>query len=57
MLIREGAVEFTANGKPERLGPGGLAYAASGEIHGIKNVGSAPANYFVLAIGTEPKHA
>ena len=56
MLIREGTIEFTANGKPERLGPGGVAYAASGEMHGIKNVGSGPANYFVMAIGTEPNH-
>src|SRR5437763_10697825 len=54
MLVREGAVEFTANAKPERLGPGAVAYAASGEMHGLKNVGSAPANYFALAIGTEP---
>jgi quercetin dioxygenase-like cupin family protein len=54
MLIREGTVEFTMNGKPERLGPGGVAYAACGEMHGLKNVGIAPANYFVIAIGTEP---
>lgn len=55
MLIREGVVEFTFNGKPERIGPGGVAYAASGEEHGLKNVGSVPANYFVIAIGVEPK--
>ncbi len=54
MLIREGTVEFTFNGKPERIGPGGIAYAASGEEHGLKNVGSVPANYFVIAIGIEP---
>ena len=54
MLIREGTVEFTANGKPEQLGPGGVGYAASGEMHGLKNIGTAPANYFVIAIGNEP---
>ena len=54
MLIREGTVEFTANGKPEQLGPGGVGYAASGELHGLMNVGTAPANYFVIAIGNEP---
>lgn len=53
MLIREGTVEFTGNGKPYELGPGGVAYAASGEMHGLKNVGSVPANYFVIAIGSE----
>ena len=57
MLIREGTVEFTAEGKPHRLGPGGVGYAASGEMHGLKNVGTIPANYFVIAIGAEPNHA
>jgi quercetin dioxygenase-like cupin family protein len=53
MLIREGTLEFTAEGKSEQLGPGGIAYAASNEMHGLKNIGSAPANYFVIAIGSE----
>jgi mannose-6-phosphate isomerase-like protein (cupin superfamily) len=57
MLMREGAVEFMFEGKSEQLGPGGVAYAASGEMHGLKNVGTVPANYFVIAIGTEPKRA
>ena len=53
MLIREGTVEFTANGKPEQVGPGGICFAASNEMHGLKNVGTIPANYFVIAIGNE----
>jgi mannose-6-phosphate isomerase-like protein (cupin superfamily) len=50
MLIREGSIEFTANGKPAMVEPGGVAYAASGELHGLKNTGSVPARYFVIAI-------
>lgn len=57
MMIREGTLEFTANGKPERVGPGGVIYASSGEMHGLKNVGDVPANYFVIAISQEPKHS
>jgi mannose-6-phosphate isomerase-like protein (cupin superfamily) len=57
MLIREGTLEFVLNGKSEKLEPGGVAYAASGEMHGLKNVGAVPANYFVIAIGAEPKSA
>jgi len=54
MLIREGVVEFILEGKSEQLGPGDVAYAASGELHGLKNTGTVPANYFVIAIGAEP---
>lgn len=53
MLVREGTVQFTANGVPHELGPGGIAYAASEEVHGLKNVSSAPVNYFVIAIGAQ----
>jgi mannose-6-phosphate isomerase-like protein (cupin superfamily) len=56
MLIREGTVEFLMDDKTERIGPGGVAYAASNTLHGLKNVGTIPANYFVIAIGIEPAH-
>ena len=50
-LIREGTVEITINGQPHRLGPGGVGLATKDDLHGIKNVGTTPANYFVVAIG------
>ncbi|HEV3039249.1 MAG TPA: cupin domain-containing protein [Candidatus Angelobacter sp.] len=50
-LIREGTVEITINGKGHQLGPGSVAFAASNDEHGIKNIGSTSANYFVVAIG------
>ncbi|MEO8737418.1 MAG: cupin domain-containing protein [Edaphobacter sp.] len=53
MMIREGTVEFDNDGKKERVGPGGVIFAASGKMHGLKNVGDAPAQYFVIAIGRE----
>jgi quercetin dioxygenase-like cupin family protein len=53
MLIREGQLEFDNNGKPERVGPGGVVFAASNIMHGLKNVGETTANYFVLAVGRE----
>ena len=57
MLIREGTVEFIMGEKSEQVGPGGVCYAASNTMHGLKNVGTTPANYFVIAIGTEPQQA
>ncbi len=57
MLIREGTVEFIMGDRSEQVGPGGVCFAASNTMHGLKNVGSVPANYFVIAIGTEPAPA
>ena len=53
MLIREGSMEFENDGKPERVGPGGVMFAASNILHGLKNIGDTPANYFVIAIGRD----
>lgn len=56
MLVREGNLEFILGDHSEPLGPGGVAYAASNEMHGLKNVGTTPANYFVIAIGSKSGH-
>jgi quercetin dioxygenase-like cupin family protein len=53
MLIREGTLEFDNDGKPERVGPGSVIFAASNVMHGLKNIGETNANYFVVAIGHE----
>jgi len=50
-LIREGTVEITVNGATSRLGPGSVGFVRSNEEHGIKNAGTTPAIYFVVAIG------
>jgi quercetin dioxygenase-like cupin family protein len=52
-LIREGTVELTIAGKKTVLGPGSGVYVASNDDHGIRNAGTAPAKYFVLALGQD----
>jgi Uncharacterized conserved protein, contains double-stranded beta-helix domain len=53
ILVREGTVEVTIMGKSTRLGPGSVAYVASGEEHGWKNVGTVPAKYFIVTLGDD----
>jgi mannose-6-phosphate isomerase-like protein (cupin superfamily) len=50
-FVRRGTVEITIEGKSHRLGPGSAAFVASNELHGIRNAGSVPATYFVVAVG------
>ena len=53
LLIREGTLEVTVGQRTSRLGAGSVVYIASNEQHGWKNVGSAQAKYFVMALGDD----
>src|SRR5579863_6841169 len=50
-LIREGTVQLTINGTSRVMGPGSVGFVHSNDEHGIKNVGTTPATYFVVAMG------
>jgi len=50
-LIREGTVQLTINGTSHVMGPGSVGFVHSNDEHGIKNVGTTPASYFVVAVG------
>ena len=53
VIVVEGTIEFTVNGTPARLGPGSVAYAASNDEHGQRNVGDGRARYVVVALGRD----
>jgi quercetin dioxygenase-like cupin family protein len=53
LLIREGTLEVTSEGKVGLVKPGGVVFTASGVLHSLKNVGDGAASYFVVAIGEQ----
>jgi quercetin dioxygenase-like cupin family protein len=53
IMLQEGMLEVTILGESTRIGPGSVAYVRSNDLHGWKNVGAGPAQYFVLAIGKD----
>ena len=58
ILIREGQIEHWNNGKVERVaGPGDIIFNAHNVPHGMKNVGTTPAKYFVVAVGVQKDQA
>lgn len=50
-LVREGTIEIIVNGSVSQLGPGSVGFVRSNDEHGVKNPGTTPAAYFVVAIG------
>ena len=52
ILIKEGTVESSINGKKQRFGAGSLLFLASHDVHNVVNVGDKPATYFVINFHT-----
>jgi mannose-6-phosphate isomerase-like protein (cupin superfamily) len=52
-LVREGTIEATISGRSTRVGPGSVIFVASNEEHGMRNVGTTAAQYFVVALGKD----
>jgi quercetin dioxygenase-like cupin family protein len=50
-LIREGTVQLTINGTSHVMGPGSVGFVHSNDEHGIQNIGTTLASYFVVAVG------
>lgn len=53
IVIRQGTLAVMINGKTTNVGPGSVVFAASGEEHGWKNVGTDNAMYYVIALGKD----
>lgn len=55
LFLREGNVEWLIDGKWEKAQAGDILFASSMKLHGLKNVGTVPASYFVMAVGPNLK--
>jgi quercetin dioxygenase-like cupin family protein len=48
IIVKEGTIESMQKGERKQVGPGSIIFEASNELHGMRNVGSTPATYFVI---------
>jgi mannose-6-phosphate isomerase-like protein (cupin superfamily) len=53
VLVVDGTLEFTIDGKSTRAGAGSVMFVGSNDEHGIRNPEATHAKYFVLALGPE----
>jgi quercetin dioxygenase-like cupin family protein len=51
IVVEEGTLEFTHDGKTERADAGSVIYVALGTLHAVRNIGDGPARYVVVQIG------
>ncbi len=57
LLVKEGEVEVSINGKLLRGGPGALIFYASNDVHNVKNASAdKPATYYVMNFYTDLVH-
>jgi quercetin dioxygenase-like cupin family protein len=50
MMVKEGTLEAVQNGVTNRVEAGGIIFCASNEMHGLRNIGTNRATYFVLKV-------
>ncbi|MGN6555400.1 MAG: cupin domain-containing protein [Verrucomicrobiota bacterium] len=48
MIVKEGTLEAVQNDQTNRVESGGMIFCASNEMHGLRNVGTNRATYYVL---------
>jgi quercetin dioxygenase-like cupin family protein len=53
LLLERGTLDVTIDGQTTRLTPGSVAFVASNHLHGWKNPGDGPTEYFVIAFGRD----
>ena len=52
VIVKDGTMEVTINGQTQQAGAGSMFFFASNDLHGMKNIGTSRATYFVIRIMT-----
>jgi len=58
IIVKEGTIEAMQNGTTKIASAGSIIFEASGQLHGLRNVGKTPATYYVVkwfSPGAKPK--
>jgi len=55
IVVTQGTLEISCDGRTERAGPGSVIYIAYGTMHQARNVGPGPVQYTVIAIGGDAR--
>jgi mannose-6-phosphate isomerase-like protein (cupin superfamily) len=53
LMLKDGSLDVTISGQTTHVTAGSIVYVASNEMHGWRNPGSGPAQYFVIALGND----
>jgi quercetin dioxygenase-like cupin family protein len=53
LLIRDGELQVDSDGQRGIVHAGDVIFTASAVLHSLKNVGTGPASYFVVAVGVQ----
>ena len=48
MILKEGTLEAVQNDRTNRVEAGGIIFEASNELHGVRNIGTNRATYYVI---------
>ena len=48
LILKDGTLETFQSGVKRKVGPGGIIFQASNELHNVTNVGQFPATYYVI---------
>jgi quercetin dioxygenase-like cupin family protein len=55
IMLKEGTVEVTVDGKVTKFGAGGVSFISSGVEHSMRNIGTGQAIYFVVEMRGDGK--